>query len=668
MEKVISVDITPDKTLIRKIGQAGYSTANAIAELLDNSIDARIEGREEKITVALDFEGKRVRIRDDGRGMGRDELATAMTVASSTKPAKALGQFGIGLKSSCSSLGGRFEIRTSPEGSGREYRATYDEAKWESDSSAGWSNFKILEKRLERADHWHGTLITIDKLKVPLYPNQVTKLKKSFGARYGPYLADGQVSIRINSAHCRQEAHEVEKGSRVDVDIPLPGGSRIRGHLELLKMRSIGGRYGIDLYRHDRLIRPNVKFGFPAHPNNAKMVGRLDLDHVPVNFQKNDFITESREYREALHKFTESAELRGVLRASGLRAADGPPVESAFGFFLGGPGPFRMAPRMGAGPARELLEGTGPFEARSGGETLGISVKPSKGGPLYAVSGSGKRREIVINSGSAAFGYVKNPLFLIGLIAAEARLMRGRALEDFVRARNELVEECLKGSAMEPKGPPREGREVPIPDIPGYRLEGELVDLHDYLKENVLKKFQFTAMSTLVPYLHNFRGKIVYTLHAPPGRGEDVAYDINSEFGSRFVALDRPDRKALSLTLKNPNNYRIIAVREYEVIRGSTVAAPEKAVIDLIRESDSYGAPIGLTEIRRMIETMARLGLIDLAAARDYAKSVKKLPRLEEVLAGRAGTESSTARMATGPPRRAGGMGPGAPKWRKRPW
>ena len=47
MDDDIIVDITPDKSLIQKLGLVGYRTVQAIAELLDNSIDARIKNQEE---------------------------------------------------------------------------------------------------------------------------------------------------------------------------------------------------------------------------------------------------------------------------------------------------------------------------------------------------------------------------------------------------------------------------------------------------------------------------------------------------------------------------------------------------------------------------------------------------------------------------------------------
>lgn len=50
-----TVDITPDKSLIKKLGLTGYRSEQAIAELIDNSIDGRIEKRIEHVDIRLNF-------------------------------------------------------------------------------------------------------------------------------------------------------------------------------------------------------------------------------------------------------------------------------------------------------------------------------------------------------------------------------------------------------------------------------------------------------------------------------------------------------------------------------------------------------------------------------------------------------------------------------------
>ena len=267
----LRTDITPDKSLIQKLGLVGYSTEQAVAELLDNSIDARIAGEEEEITVQLKPEEKRIEVTDNGHGMDGKDLAEAMTIARGTKTAEKLGQFGMGMKSACSALAENFIIVTSRVDSDKEYQIEYDEEKWLSDKSQNWQNFQVSEKELNGGQNWHGTTITLRKLKVPVYPNQVSKFKTSFGIRYAPYLQSNQVSIRVNSVFCKPEKPDIVKGSMTRVRIKLSTNNEIRGHVALLKKRSIKGHYGIHLVKNGRLIKAHEKFGFSAHPETARI-------------------------------------------------------------------------------------------------------------------------------------------------------------------------------------------------------------------------------------------------------------------------------------------------------------------------------------------------------------------------------------------------------------
>jgi DNA mismatch repair ATPase MutL len=63
------INILPDRSLMPKIGQTGYSVSQAIAELVDNSIDARQEGKSLTVEVLLDPQKGVIEISDNGIGM-----------------------------------------------------------------------------------------------------------------------------------------------------------------------------------------------------------------------------------------------------------------------------------------------------------------------------------------------------------------------------------------------------------------------------------------------------------------------------------------------------------------------------------------------------------------------------------------------------------------------
>ena len=61
------IDITPHRSIMCKISQTGYSVQEAISELIDNSIDARLE--KEKLTIKVTINKEHIIIEDTGKGM-----------------------------------------------------------------------------------------------------------------------------------------------------------------------------------------------------------------------------------------------------------------------------------------------------------------------------------------------------------------------------------------------------------------------------------------------------------------------------------------------------------------------------------------------------------------------------------------------------------------------
>lgn len=641
------IDITPDKSLMQKLGMVGYRTEQAIAELLDNSIEARITDAVENVAVRLSPQDRTIRVMDDGRGMDGRGLADAMTIAKDVvgSGGRRLGQFGIGMKSACSALGRRFAVETSPAGSAVEYRVEYDEDAWLSDGSRDWGNFEMSEKRLDGADDWHGTRITIEGLKVPIYPNMVSKFKGIFGMRYAPYLQSGQISMRINSVLCRPVRQDVDEGSMHRIRLVLSGNNEIHGHVALLKRRSIRGNYGINLFRQGRMIRAHEKFGFAAHPENARIIGDLNLDHVPVNINKSAFI-DGTVYREALKAFKTSPELRAVTRLSRSRREVSASAGSIFGYFGGRSPPQRLDGSVRSGAAAEILGRTEPVDVDMDGTRVRMRMESAGDGQLYTVDEDGTGITVSINRDSGTFRFVRNPLFLIGMIASEVRLLAKQpSLRGALSERNRSIETFIRdwsaGPGQKEGGMSARGRSrdrIPrLPDIAGYGLADELFDPHEHLQERFDARFQFTALSTLRPYLHNMLGRVVYTVYTVPSRGEDLRDLLAEDFGDRFAVLASPDPGTLRAVLDMPATRTVVAIREYAAIMGPTVAPPEKAYVDLVGEAAAGRVLLDEKDLQRVFSSMKRRELIDPSALRIRATSARKMRILERILGDEVG-------------------------------
>ena len=99
------VNITPDVSLMRKAGEVNYKLPQAVAELVDNSVDARLQGGKltVEVTVGRSAAKKRLVVADDGNGMTAEQAEKAMVMAYSDKSGDRIGEFGMGMKAACSS-------------------------------------------------------------------------------------------------------------------------------------------------------------------------------------------------------------------------------------------------------------------------------------------------------------------------------------------------------------------------------------------------------------------------------------------------------------------------------------------------------------------------------------------------------------------------------------
>lgn len=610
------MDITPDKSLIKKLGYAGYTTEQALAELVDNSIDARLPNTPLLVHVTLDFAKKTIRVKDNGSGMDAEGLRTALTIAKDASDDGKLGKFGMGMKSACSHLGRTFTLYTRMENMDHTLTAKYNEDEWLGDETKDWTNFEagIMSNDTLTA----GTSIQIDRLNVPLYPNQAAKIRKSFGIRYGPYIRDGQVKIQINTRLCEPAEPQLLDGSRQELTIQLSRGRSISGWIGLLKKRSIKGDYGIHTYRKGRLIRAFGKMGVRTHPSVAMLIGELHLDHVPVNFHKTGFIEDSTEYKEAVDAFATCPAVAETLKKI-------PPVrkitdEDILSVLIpSGRKEYRVLDmQIGTERSKSILERIEDVASKVSDIRIRTVRNDTENGALYRTETDGGQTTLSIDTGSSMFAPFKNPLFLIGLIRIESDMLsQGDSnIKGFVEERNRrwsrFVESRLPSKKTSVGMPKR--RSV---SLAGYGLSPKLASLHDRLKEEFPHSFTFTALSTLSPYLHNYYPQIIYSIHTPLGGGMELE-ELAGMDGS--VATLRNPNSSQILTAKQLQRKDIVMIRECGENTPNTWAGPEEAWLDLYSEAITHHITPYAEELEYILDKLVDRSLLDMGKVRALAR------------------------------------------------
>src|SRR6266480_4814807 len=97
-----TVDITPDKSLMEKLGSVGFTPEEAVSEFIDNAIDAQYDMRTgerlvpDPVTVEVFLSSNKIVIKDDAAGIADFDrcMKTAWSEKSGTST---LGRFGLGM-------------------------------------------------------------------------------------------------------------------------------------------------------------------------------------------------------------------------------------------------------------------------------------------------------------------------------------------------------------------------------------------------------------------------------------------------------------------------------------------------------------------------------------------------------------------------------------------
>ena len=217
----------PSPRLMETIGATNQTPPEAIGELVANSFDARIDN--ERIKIVVDMRNQKIVVIDNGKGMTSDILEKAVCIGEDMsrymeRGEGAKGHFGMGFKTSCSTLGRYYEIFTRPDSENREYHVGFDIGDYSKrpSGSDAWDieiedNAPSENSPLKNMDH--GTAFVISKLKDK---NIIVSAVLSYlGEAFKGHLQTGD-SILIVDAIGTHEAvpkkYSFIKGTKIEID------------------------------------------------------------------------------------------------------------------------------------------------------------------------------------------------------------------------------------------------------------------------------------------------------------------------------------------------------------------------------------------------------------------------------------------------------------------
>lgn len=345
-----SKHLPPDARYMEALSSQGYGFEVAIADLVDNSIDA---GAKDVVIHFLRDGDQLVSLLvvDDGKGMSDEELDVAMTVGGRRDYSKrALGMFGTGLKSASLSHASSVTVVSTTKRTrtaGRRWLMERAVTGFQCDIVDPDYAQNLVDRYADRPILWQGTVVRWDGVKdfpkhggggqTDRYLHRtINKLGLHLGLYLHRFLARNDFNITIAVEDVRSGTEYLNFGvepldpfgypvsghadypRRFAVALPSVGDVVLDAHIwtpksnvdEYKAVGSVLDRQGFYFYRHDRLVQAGGWNNF-RQPEQHLSLARVavDLPEAPADVfrltVKKAGVEASPEFTSALEKATD---------------------------------------------------------------------------------------------------------------------------------------------------------------------------------------------------------------------------------------------------------------------------------------------------------------------------------------------------------------------------
>jgi hypothetical protein len=268
------------------------SSADAVMELVDNAIDARVKGSPLQVLIQVHPTSLVVESRG-GEGMGPQELERNYLRwgGSPKRGRKLLGQYGQGGKAAIGHLGTSFTVEASRPGDESAWH--FADADYRDRSRLKTYDLKVIPKRVPREQGF--VRIRIEGVDKRL---DARRLGSRLADTYRPLVVRGDLRMSVNGVRVEAAAINFQEEHRFAV---RAAGTTIRGWYGTAEPEGRGVDYvpGLRCYKLGRLIAAGEFFGHPGAvqvSGMARLVGEVDLAPVPLTMNKSDFARDSPEW------------------------------------------------------------------------------------------------------------------------------------------------------------------------------------------------------------------------------------------------------------------------------------------------------------------------------------------------------------------------------------
>lgn len=355
-DRELEVDVSPEMQIYRVLQHLSYGVETALAELIDNSIQSYVDGRNissdedlgKYLSVRVDVDGDTITLTDDACGINLEDMQRAVKPGfESNHPSNSLSVYGIGMKSAALWFSEDWSIKTSVEGENYCLNFNFDLQKILNNHSSTENvivdnedvdkHYTIITlkrvTRIESKDYYESTVLPFlleifvkfrHFLNIDVYYNNVLLKPKSKKLLLD--VPKAHIYPVVNSSGIIIGGTPVEW--RVDFDF-LYKCRAVRGFILLMEVGGYG-QPGIRLLRNNRVIEgtsvyPNVPDNLLGTRNKyaaQRIYGELELDDFPVDFMKTRFNDNLKGLFDEINKRLSSYHYNILKQATGFRKGE----------------------------------------------------------------------------------------------------------------------------------------------------------------------------------------------------------------------------------------------------------------------------------------------------------------------------------------------------------
>jgi hypothetical protein len=354
-----SLEFQIGESAIRNYKRLDYEYWFALAEFVDNSIQAYINNKSElensfkktgehlEIVITYDPKNLTLTIRDNSMGMNLKDLENGLIIGRPPSHTKGLSEFGMGLKTAACWLGDFWTVQTKKLGEDKEYEVSFDVEK----VADGDTKLNLIERPSPR-DH-HYTVIKISKMHQKIAGNTLQKTKNYLRSLYRGYTrknekGESALDLKWGENEKLNFDEDVKflkarngEDFKKEFDFKVDG-KRVYGWVGILPQRSGRPKAGFAVVRRNRVIqgqptawRPSTIYGQEGGSNdtiNQRIFGEINLDDFLVTHTKNAILWRDEEeefVEEKLHEI--SAAFMAIAEDARYRDNDVPETVIATG-------------------------------------------------------------------------------------------------------------------------------------------------------------------------------------------------------------------------------------------------------------------------------------------------------------------------------------------------